>query len=39
MLVTFGPIEFHFSRMQYELDQICVHIAGFKKKSYLKHKS
>ena len=31
MLVTFGPLEFHFSRKPYELDQICLHIAGLQK--------
>lgn len=30
MLVTFGPLGFHFSRKPHELDQICLHIAGFK---------
>ena len=31
MLVTFGPLEFHFSRKPYELDQICLHIAVLNK--------
>ena len=31
MLVTFGPLEFHFPRKPCKLDQIFLHIAGFKK--------
>lgn len=31
MLVTFGPLGYYFSRKPHELDQICLHIAGFKK--------